>query len=297
MMSAGGAGGSCAGANCPQCTVDADCEKLGMHGATCADAMCWAPTAECTMDSECVSRGPEFDGGRCVSSECRPNPRWRCEKPPIDDNAPGMKTLSVLVRDSLSLSPLPNIRAVACQKLDLQCSKPVAEAKTGSDGKLMIMLPSNFAGYLQQTDRTDYAPAMYFLPATFPADGVLEPFPLLAAGVILDALATTLGGSIDPMRGNMMLIAEDCMGMALSGVSFSCPQGDDKTVQFYVRNLLPSTSATETAEVGNGGYLNVPAGTAVISLKMVKSGLDLTTITVVVRAGFISVAYIRPELR
>jgi hypothetical protein len=68
-------------------------------------------------------------------------------------------------------------------------------------------------------------------------------------------------------------------------------------VQFYVRDLLPSTSATDTADVGNGGYLNFPAGTAVISLKMSKTKLDLNTVSIVVRPGFISVAYIRPEQR
>jgi hypothetical protein len=43
--------------------------------------------------------------------------------------------------------------------------------------------------------------------------------------------------------------------------------------------------------------LNFPTGTALISLKMPATGLDLTTASVVVRAGFISVAYIRPMNR
>jgi hypothetical protein len=289
-----GAGGAVA----HECTVDMDCEQRGVAGGKCVAAMCWAPMPQCSADADCKSLGPEYDGGRCVapSMQCYPNPRWRCEpQPPVTISDTRM--LSLLVRDSLSLDPLPNVHIVACHKLDLMCSSVVADAITGSDGTLKITLPANFQGYLQQTERTEYAPAMYFLPTMLPADGTLEPFPLLGAGVIIDALAAALGGTIDPKRGNLMLIAEDCMGMALAGVTFDSPQKDASTVQFYVRDVLPSTTAKDTGDVGNGGYLNFPTGTALIDLKMPATGLDLTTASVVVRAGFISVAYIRPQTR
>jgi hypothetical protein len=293
-----GAGGAaaCSGSGCPECTVDADCALRGLKGGVCADSMCWAPKAECSADKDCEVMGPEFVGGRCVDTICRANPRWRCEVPP--PAAPSAtKELKVLVRDSLSLSAVPDVKIVACQKLDLMCSAPVTSGKTDKDGYLSFTVPGTFAGYLQQTERTDYAPAMYFLPAVLPADGMLEPFPLLGSGVIIDALAAALGAMRDPTRGNMMLIAEDCMGMALAGVQFSSPQADKNTVQFYVRDLLPSPTAKETAEVGNGGYLNFPAGTAILNVKETKDSLDLATVSVVVRAGFISVAYIRPKSR
>jgi hypothetical protein len=212
-------------------------------------------------------------------------------------NTTETKELKVLVRDSLSLDPVPDINVVACQKLDLMCAAPVASAKTGKDGYLTITLQADFAGYLQQTENKTYAAAMYFLPTSFPEDGVLQPFPLLTAGVILDTLALTLGSRRDPTRGYLMLISEDCLGMALPGASFSSPQADKSTVQFYVRQFLPSTTATETAEVGNGGYLNFPAGTAVINVDMPKTKLHLATASIVVRADFISVAYIRPQAR
>jgi hypothetical protein len=87
------------------------------------------------------------------------------------------------------------------------------------------------------------------------------------------------------------------MGMAQAGMTFMSPQADDRSVQFYVRDLLPSTSATETAEIGNGGFLNFMSGTAVINVDRVAGMLHLTTVTIVVRPGFISVAYMRPQLR
>ena len=296
--SAGKAGASapCEGAACPECSVDADCERR-MPGSVCRSATCWMATPQCKTDAECVARGAEFMGGKCSASQCLPNPRWRCDTPPPTNASTEIRKLKLLVRDSLSLNPVANLKVVACQKLDLTCSQPIKDVTTGTDGYLTIELPANFAGYLQQTERREYLPAMYFLPPALPADGMLQPFPLLGSGVIFDALAAALGGTIDPKRGHMMLIAEDCMGTALAGVTFMSPQRDAQTVQFYVRDLLPSTTAMDTAEIGNGGFLNFPAGTAVINVAQPKTSLDLATVSVVVRAGFISIAYIRPRAR
>jgi hypothetical protein len=287
----------CQGEGCPQCIVNADCERRGIEGGVCADSTCWPPSTQpqCSADDGCAALGPEYVGGRCLSGQCRPNPRWRCEHPPAPDGA--TKELSALVRDSLSLSALPGVKATLCQKLDLQCTAPVQQLTTNSDGKLVFSVPANFAGYLK-IEQSDYLPAMYFLPAALPASGELQPFPLLSGGLIADALAFSLGAAgLDPRRGHMMLIAEDCMGTALPGVTFSTPQKDASTVQFYVRDLLPSTDATETADAGNGGYLNFPPGTAVIGVKQNAANLQLTTVSVAVRPGFVTVAYIRPDLR
>jgi hypothetical protein len=286
---------ACSGASCPECTVHADCESRGFVGGICADMKCWAAQSECNAETDCSSKGVEFAGGRCFAGQCRPNPRWRCEPAPPTPVS-GTKQLTLLVRDSLSLTPLPNIRGVICQKLDLTCSAPVGEAKTGADGKMTMTVPANLAGYLK-VEEQNYQPAMYFLPAVFPADGVLQPFPLLSSGLIFDALALTLGATVDRTRGHLMLVAEDCLGAALPGVTFTSPQRDAATVQFYVRDLLPSTSAKETAEIGNGGFLNFPAGTAVLELKKLDLDLRLTTASVVVRAGYVSIAYIRPDRR
>lgn len=287
---------ACTGDACPECTTDADCVPTGGQDGHCVDGVCWRAQPQCSADADCFGLGPEFDGGRCIAAECRPNPRWRCEAPSASTSTEP-RTLSLLVRDSLSLNPVPMVHIVACQKLDLTCANPTSEGTTDRDGMLSITVPAAFAGYLQQTERRDYAPAMYFLPSVLPEDGMLHPFPLLSSGAIIDALAASLGAGIDPERGHMMLIAEDCFGMALPGVTFMSPQRDDDTVQFYVRDVLPSTSATETAEIGNGGYLNFPAGTAVLQVDRVEDDLHLATVTVVVRAGFISVAYIRPQQR
>jgi hypothetical protein len=295
--SAGSSGAAgCAGMSCGECSADPECEAKGIADGKCVDGRCFAPTPECSADSECVTRGPEWVGGRCAGTQCRPNPKWRCEPPPpYSETQPLALTLPVI--DSFSLAKLPNVHIVACNKLDYMCLMPVADATTDKDGNLKISVPANFNGYFQQTERTDYAPALYFTPQAMPEDGMLPNFPLIASGPAIDALATTLGAKIDPKRGQMILIIHDCFVTPLPGVTFSSPQADMLTTPFYVRASIPSATATETPADGDGGYLNMPAGTVEIIAKEVKMGIDLATASVLVRPGFMTVAYIRPKSR
>lgn len=282
-------------AGMPECVQDIDCERNG-KGAFCVDAVCWSDPNlnHCVADADCSPLGPEYKGGKCVDKLCRPNPRWRCERPPVRPLSESV-TLNILVRNSLSLAPITGVSTRVCAKLDLTCAEPIAQVITNDEGHVVVPVPAGFAGYLQLEDDR-FLPALYFLPQVLPENGELEPIPLLGKGVV-DGLAVSLGATLDRKRGHMMLIAEDCFGAALPGVTFKSTMADKTTIQFYVRNLLPSTSVTETAEIGNGGYLNFPAGNAVIDVTMNATMLKLTTFSVVVRAGFITVAYVRPDLR
>lgn len=113
----------------------------------------------------------------------------------------------------------------------------------------------------------------------------------------MDTLARALGGPLDPMRGHMMLVADDCMGMTVADVAFSSPQKDESTIQFYVRDQVPLSTATVTTSEGAAGYLNFPVGTALITRTETKLGLELGTASVLIRAGFVSVAYVQPQSR
>jgi len=296
-MAAAGAGG-CSGSSCGECSSDADCEARGIPGGHCADRKCFAPEVQCQADEDCVARGPEFMGGRCADKQCLPNPKWRCDPVPLPE--PGaMKELILPIVDALQLTLIPNVPVVACSKLDYTCANPIMKASTDMKGEAHLTVPANFTGYMQSTERTDYSNGLYFLPVQLPEDGRLRNFPLIRSGATLNALALALGGSLDPMRGHIMLVAEDCMGNALAGVSFTTPQADTKTIQFYVRDQvpIPTPSVTDTPPEGDGGYLNLPVGTAVVTAKDVKTGIELAAFTTLIRAGFISMTYIRPIAR
>lgn len=278
-----------------ECRADNDCLKQGLRGYVCVENACFKAGApiECELDEECAERGIEYVDGRCVDGQCRPNPRWRCESTGATDK-PEIQ-LDVFVRDSVTLEPIRDSRVLVCKKLDITCGEPVLETTTNKEGHVLFTVKSDFAGYLQFDKNKSYAPAIYQLPPYFPADGKLQPAPLLGAGLV-DSLAELLGSKLDPARGNMMLVAEDCFGMPLPGVSFETKL-DAKAVQLYVRDLLPTTTVQETDVVGNGGFLNYSPGNAVIGTVLRESGLKLSTVSLLVRPGFITVAYIRPELR
>jgi hypothetical protein len=269
-----------------------------VSGGKCVGAKCFAPKPECEKDADCLPIGPEYMGGGCLNQRCVPNPMWRCEPmPPPPVGAMGMTMLVLPVINAISLAAVTNSRLSACNKLDLICANPVVTTTTDSKGELTIAVPQNFLGYVQQTDNPSYAKALYVLPPVLPSSGRLQNFPLIASGPSLDALALGLGATLDPTRGHMILIVLGCDGVALAGVKFTTPQADKSTTQFYVRGQLPTTAATDTPTDGDGGYLNVVPGTVVITATDVKTGVEINTVAVLVRAGFITTTYIRPYVR
>jgi hypothetical protein len=280
---------------CGECLKDADCEARLGSKATCVDKTCFAPAAQCEADEDCLARGPEYMGGRCADRQCLPNPKWRCEPAPTP-TASSTVELIVPVIDALALTYVPNIPLVACSKLDYACDEPVVKATTGMDGRARLTVPGNFAGYVEQTESTGFGPGLYFPPGLLPMDTELRNFPIFRTGSTT-GLALALGAALDPVRGHIMLVAEDCMGNALAGVAFSTPQADMKSVQFYVRDQTPTTSVMDTPPEGTGGYMNLPPGVTAITAKEVKTGIELATVTVLIRAGFISMLYVRPISR
>lgn len=284
----------CAGGKC-ECAKDPDCVALGIVGGTCVEGQCWTPETQCETDDECTTRGPEYVGGRCNNKQCQPNPLWRCEPPPPASDS-DQRELILRVIDALQQSPLNNVPILACNKLDLMCMTPMAKASTGMDGKAHLMVPATFAGYMQSTERTDYVSALYFMPALLPENGELSNFPLIPS-TAFTGLGLALGAQIDRERGHAMLIVEDCKGAALAGITFTSPQADMKTTPFYVRDQIPTTSAKDTPPEGDGGYVNLPPGVVEITASDVKTGLVINTVTVLIRPGMVTTAYIRPASR
>jgi len=56
-------------------------------------------------------------------------------------------------------------------------------------------------------------------------------------------------------------------------------------VQWYLKNSLPSTTATETDSVGSGGAVNVPAGAVTVTATLVATKRTIGAISAVITAG------------
>ena len=287
-------GSACEGPNC-DCSTDRDCEARGAAGGHCVEGRCWEREPECSTDDECIMRGPEFVGGRCQDRLCEPNPKWRCD-PGSPTSATEQREIVLPVIDALGLRYIADVPIVACNKLDYDCMNPIAKVRTNMQGEAVLTVPDNFTGYMQQTERNDYVPAMYFMPSLLPEDGRLSNFPLVPNGSFT-GLALALGTQVDRSRGHAMLIIEDCQGLALPGIRFSTPQADMATTEFYVIDQIPTTSASETPPEGDGGFANLPAGTIEITATEVATGLVVNKVTLLIRAGMITTAYIKPAFR
>lgn len=286
---------ACDDSSCAECSVAADCEKLGITDGSCIDGKCWAQPPQCEADEDCAELGAEYVGGLCQERQCFPNPRWRCEPVPMR-SAEETIELTLPVIDALRLELVPDVPLTACGKLDYTCERPFTSGVTGPDGRAKLMVPGNFAGYVQQNERREYAPGTYFMPVRLPIDGELSNFPVISTSA-LGGLALSLGTSLDPERGHIMLVVEDCMGAAVPGVQFTSPQIDDRTVQFYTRDQIPTTSAMDTPPEGTAGFVNLPMGVAEITATELSTGVRLATVSVLVRPGAIAMSYVRPETR
>ena len=65
------------------------------------------------------------------------------------------------------------------------------------------------------------------------------------------------------------------------------------TVQYYVADNIPSTTATQTDTLGIGGALNVPAGPMTVTGTLAGTQRTLGSVQTVVLAGGVTLAFWR----
>ncbi len=237
------------------------------------------PSVECTADDECP--GVEL----CQAQMCI-DP-FECELPPVPE--PGMSAIRVPVVDVFQ-APMANIPVKACLSLDTQCTTPLASGNTDESGVLSLTLTSHFTGYLE-FQVPGFFPTLEFLPEDLPDGTTLAPVSLSPVQVI-DGLAQAVGGAVDPERGHLHVQIANCLGGA-EGVALRTKAADDNTIGYYTTAGIPSADTAETSD-GGAGFLNLPVGTAVVTVVDAATERRFGQYGFVVRAGFISSATLRP---
>ena len=137
---------------------------------------------------------------------------------------------------------------------------------------------------------------VYIDPApTAPSNAIT--IPILDVDTV--ALMSILTGQVvDPDAGMVMLSTPDCSlqyNPLTPGVRYELGAPAANTVQFYLVNQQPDTSATETGADSVGGFANVPPGLALISASVP----DLDNLSIghgnfLVRKGWLTYATISP---
>jgi hypothetical protein len=117
--------------------------------------------------------------------------------------------------------------------------------------------------------------------------------PASAAG-----LTAAAGGSWNAERGLVLLTARDCAANRAANVSYSLIGArDSSTYGFYTVQSYPSSSAKATEENGYGGLVNVFPSIVTNSATLAAntaSAHEIASVSLLVRAGFITISDIAP---
>lgn len=277
-------------ANRNQCTTDADCAGRGLASTTCIDNVCG------TVDAGVVDASDPVD------------PMWGClgKVPPPraeDRSAPVPYTLRLY--DPVLAGPLVGLPVAACETNDLECTTPVdgAEQKTDTDGLADVMVFNGFDGYLKVAPNADF-PRIYptFLPALPVPDTSADALPIrrkewpVFEKDQLKLIALTLGGAAPKDEyGHLFFSSTDCLHAHAERTVVTIDVRSSDTYPFYTdESGVPSLALQATTKDGAGGFINVPSGPVVITVRK-DEGQLISTRKLFIRAGTITQAFLPPS--
>jgi hypothetical protein len=194
--------------------------------------------------------------------------------------------------DLLSQRPLPGLALTLCAKLDATCMLPIASFVSNEAGQMDVEMNAGFDGYFQAVGAGIY-PTLIFPPNTRRqrAPSTLPMVPASFFGTMFSGIGVTIANN----RSVILTTALDCLGRPTAGLSLASPQADAQTVSYLLAGGVPSRAAAATDETGVGGFVNVPAGSAVITSTIAATNRLAGTAGVQVRAGYLSMVLVMPS--
>jgi hypothetical protein len=154
-----------------------------------------ADRVQCSKDADCAARGSAFAESVCVASVCEAaDPRWAClgaANPPAADDGPF--TVTMHVRDLLNQSPVADVQADVCSKVDVACSNPLFTTPSDADGLVTLSVDAAFSGFVAFTS-SQTVPTRYFFNPPINEDQEIAPLSLsqpAARGALLQQLGAS----------------------------------------------------------------------------------------------------------
>jgi hypothetical protein len=269
----------------PQCKSNKDCVGLFGRGFSCSAAgICNAPEAEPDVDAGMKPRVPA---------------RWACvNDAELDFIADPDRNVTVRM-DAVDLNTLrvpQGLVGAACGPTDVDCTSPiVSDVRPAGDGFFEFNVPYGFEGFLT-FNAPGTVPAMSFSNKPY-LDSITTSGPALLTTKSLDDLATHSGHPIAENTGVAILEIRDCSDSAGDGVSFD-NVGDEEPFYFdgaLPARGLPATMVSNLLGAGRepravGGFSNLPPGYVTFHARLASNDLELTQVTIQVRAGQITYA-------
>ncbi len=259
---------------------------------------------QCQTDADCSAKGAAAattvcQANRCVASEPAMMTGWEClgKLEPIRTDAKRSVNLNLRLTD-LKTSGLTGLAVNYCYSLDPACTPINAEdAYSDADGQVSLEVPWGLHGIVIITGDANIVPTLVYIdpPPTAPTNAITIPI-LDVDTVALMSLLT--GKLVDPETGMVLLSTSDCTlqyNPLTPGVSYELDSPGENTVQFYLVNQQPDTSATQTGANSVGGFANVPPGLALISARVPElDNLAVGHGNFLVRKGWLTYATISP---
>lgn len=276
-------------ANDPQCSTDGDCRARGADFVTavCANQICVPSDGGGSRDGA-VSDAPVSEAWSCIGDGHTVD----ASRQPVTLTAPYVGLVNAL--------PIPGVSVRPCDKLDVSCSSPLADAEVTDDaGVVRFTVAAGYDGYLE-TAWDAGPPAMVFINPPVVDSTPHRPTRLVDTTNfenIVGFVTKGLDGNhpIDPAMGHVFLYVSDCNKAPGVGVQFTFDRHGDETISAYLINNLPSTTATATDALGSFAILDVPPGPITVTAALQTTGQQIGIATGTVRAGTITYLAIVPS--
>jgi hypothetical protein len=293
-----------------QCSTNEDCLGRGgpFAGAVCSENhVCVVPGVD-AGDEDVADAGPD-------TADAHRGP-WDCiDDPPQASTAATLHGTVVLFNalkpittagqidggsdfDPVTYTPVPGLTLRACNALDPLCGNPVAgPAVSNEAGAARLDVLQNFNGLFQIRGDNFLPSALY--PGSLLAGATEETYPSAVLGkndvaLLAAAIGVPLQTDPDAGVGHAFFQVYDCFDHTGPGVSFTMDtDGGSQTVQWYTKNELPSTTATETDRLGAGGAVNVPVGGLTVHATLNETHRELGLANVVISPASTTFTWIR----
>jgi hypothetical protein len=258
---------------------------------------------QCQSKNDCLTIKSAPSDAECQNNVCVASASWSCLTTPITTSAVGAGpyTVRVPLIDVSTLEPVAGVTAFVYKKTDQGLEHPSGPFVSGDDGYLTLRVEplgaSGFEGFmsLTQPDSVTAPPAYYFFNPAIGGDTEVAPVRVASLAAVT-SLVTNVGENVDTSRGFIVTSAEDCLGNAAAGISYSSTVADSGTLAFYSEGHLPTTKASATDDSGYGGLIGVVPGNVTLVGSHVVHG-KIGEVTVFVKAGAVSYTRMVPNAK
>jgi hypothetical protein len=296
----------CLGRSCgatETCTTDYGCQLVAHCVASCFTPDCRTECFQGDGGSLFIAQAIQV-GLQCLQ-QCDLGDLWSCVgQVSYPLASPGPEDISLTITDSQTNNPLEGISVRACPaNTDRSCANPSGMGMTDGSGLVTLTLPTirsagyGFTGYFDITIPTAPSGAqeyLFFLSYPLSVPHAKLGLSLYSPGELANLLASAAYVP-QPMRGNLLVVATDCLTLPAPNVSFVASGTDAKTQEVYQQGTLLNAQATSTDRSGAVMFLNAPAAPITVYAKPASLGGTFSSkVNVFVAPGALSVVQAIP---